>query len=210
MKTKTSKTAFIRIMAATTALSLLPATQAFAKTPAANEVAGFKIAVINGSAGSANIISGDYQKGLEEISTSYSGKTDISYAWEYEFGLCAANLKMEQLEKAESACSRAITTMPRQMKRTRQGRYLHSVALSNRGIVRYISADVAGALADFNSAMAINENSIVKQNLSLLTNTLLTNTLLTNTLLTNTLTLENNKGATQSFAAVTNDKSISE
>jgi len=171
-KASFTKTLFIKVAAATTVLTVLLATSAFANAYVSDELAGFKIAVINGSAGSAEIVSGDYPKGLKTIGDSYSPKANTSYAWEYEFGLCAANLKMKKLAKAEHACSRAITTMPRQIKHTRQGKYLHAIALSNRGIVRYIANDIRGALADFNRAQAIDNNSIVTQNLTQLTTSL--------------------------------------
>lgn len=174
-KASYTKTLFIKVAAATTLLTLLLANSAFALTQPGHTLDGFKIAVISNSSGSDDILSGRYQEGLEEITENYHPNSDISYAWEYELGICVANLKMKQLTKAETACSRALTTMPRQMKRSRRGKYLQSIALSNRGIVRYLSADITGALADFNKAMTINKNTIVRQNLSVITNTLAIN-----------------------------------
>ncbi|WP_281556323.1 hypothetical protein [Thalassomonas sp. RHCl1] len=202
MKTETTdnkaaftKSRFIKVTTATALLTVLLATSAFANIQAATALAGFKIAVIDGSSGSAKILAGDYQKGLEEITEDYHQDTNNSYAWEYELGLCVANLKMQRLSAAETACSRAITTMPRHMKRSRKGRYLHSIALSNRGIVRYISADFSGALTDFNAAMAINRNSLVEQNLAQLTNS---------------LTIARSKTAVDTFTATAYDKSRAE
>ncbi|WDE00261.1 hypothetical protein [Thalassomonas actiniarum] len=202
MKTETTyhkaaftKSSFIKVTTATALLTVLLATSAFANTHAATEAAGFKIAVIDGSSGSARILSGEYQKGLEEITEDYRHNTNSSYAWEYELGLCVANLKMQRLTAAQTACSRAITTMPRHMKRSRKGRYLHSIALSNRGIVRYISADFSGALTDFNTAVTINKNLLVEQNLARLTNS---------------LTINNTKAPADSFAATAYTKSRSE
>ncbi|WDE13030.1 hypothetical protein [Thalassomonas haliotis] len=194
-KASFTKTLFIKVVAATTLLTVLLANSAFTRAQTVHDLDSFKIAVINNSSGSDDILSGKYQEGLEQITEHYRPNTGISYAWEYELGICAANLKMKQLTKAEAACSRAITTMPRQMKRSRQGRYLHSIALSNRAIVRYLSADIAGALADFNKAMTINQNSIVKQNLAVVTNS---------------LAISNHKLTTPAFAASTYGTSTTE
>ena len=169
---------FSIIMIATGAVTILASSVALAKSqPEKNNFYGFKIAVITGTAGSENILSGAYQNGIEDISAHYEQGTlkttkAQKYDYEYELGLCVANLKISQLAKAEQSCTNAITMLPKLVKRSHKGKYLLSIAYSNRGVVRYLANNPQGALSDFNEAMDINTNEVVEQNLALLTSNL--------------------------------------
>jgi hypothetical protein len=73
---------------------------------------------------------------------------------------------LKKLVQAYTACSNAIQTIEAKVSRGRKYRMLTSVAYSNRAIVRFKQGNNAGALADFNKALLIDDNKFVQANLS--------------------------------------------
>ncbi|MFD2167982.1 hypothetical protein ACFSJY_17135 [Thalassotalea euphylliae] len=120
---------------------------------------GMKIAVVKDAIGSQDIVDGDYAEGLTKLASS-----DVQ-AYDKAMGICVANIKLNNLDAADVACTSAIEEISSLNGRGRHAKFLKSVAYSNRAIVRYLSEDSEGALEDFTSAMLISDNDIVKDNL---------------------------------------------
>lgn len=126
---------------------------------------GLKLAVIKDAVGSNEIVSGDYISGLNKI----SGLPEKSLtAYDVAMGACVANIKLNELSKANAACSTAIDAINAIKGRGRHREYLKSIAYSNRAIVRYLSDDSSGALADFTNALLVDNNKVVKGNIAIL------------------------------------------
>ncbi len=134
----------------------------------------FKVAVVKQAAGVKEIKRGNYQEGINEIAKSAKHSDD---AFAEKLNLCAANLKMGVYTEAETACSDAITLISKTEASDRAD-YLTSIAYSNRGIVRHYLADKAGAFADFNKAMTLDDNKVVRANVTALKTALLKSELL--------------------------------
>jgi hypothetical protein len=131
---------------------------------------GFKIAVIKGSVGTDDIISGDYLSGINSINSEEKS----SSTFEKSMGLCAANLKINHLEEAESACTDAIeaiqlvTGFNKHSEDNRHYKYLKSLAYSNRGIVRYQANNPLSAIEDFNTASKLSNRMYIKDNVAVI------------------------------------------
>ncbi|NMP32280.1 hypothetical protein HII17_11935 [Thalassotalea sp. M1531] len=123
---------------------------------------GLKIAIIKNAVGTDEIISGDYSAGLSKIVATK--KPELSN-YDKAMGVCVASLKLNELDKADSACTKAIDEISAIKGRGRHGEFLKSMAYSNRAIVRYLAKDNTGALEDFTSALVVDNNSIVKDNI---------------------------------------------
>ena len=86
-------------------------------------------------------------------------------------GLCVASIKLSRFEEASTACTDAINAIEMSdstLGRGRHGKYLKSIAYSNRGIARYLANDDTAAMTDFTTALMLNDNAIVKNNASTL------------------------------------------
>lgn len=124
---------------------------------------GLKVAIIKDAAGTEEILAGDYDNGLNKIS-NLSQEPLANY--EYAMGICVANIKLREFAKANNACSKAIDAIESIKGRARHGKFLKSMAYSNRAIVRYLSKDSHGALEDFAQALMTNSNHVVKGNIA--------------------------------------------
>jgi hypothetical protein len=126
------------------------------------KLSGLKLAVIKDAIGSDEIVAGNYTTGLNKI-TDLQDKPLAAY--DTAMGACVANIKLNDFSQASSACSKAIDAISAIKGRSRHNQYLKSIAYSNRAIVRYLSDDNQGALEDFTSALLVDDNSIVKNNI---------------------------------------------
>lgn len=126
---------------------------------------GLKVAIIRGTVGSSDIITGDYQSGLNKLTHS---NTDTTSGYDKSMGLCVANIKLNELESAHQACTDAIEEVDTIIGRSRQKHFLKALAYSNRAIVHYLSKDNHGALKDFTNALFVDDNDIVKANIAAL------------------------------------------
>jgi len=123
---------------------------------------GLKIAIIKNAVGSNEIIAGNYQLGLSKLTNS-SDSALIGY--ETAMGLCAANIKLNELITADKACTEAIEAISALKGRGRHREFLKAIAYSNRAVVRYLDKDKGAALEDLTSALLINDSSIIKNNI---------------------------------------------
>lgn len=168
-----------------TALSLLTASITLPSFIAnADTKSGMRIAIIKGAVGSNDIINGNYHQAtsklatlpLEPISANKHAKI------EYAMGLCAAFIKMDKLSQAKKACTTAIHSLDALADSSQQIKYLTAMSYSNRGIAKYLADDTQGAYDDMTTAMLIDSNDVVKENLIQFKKTVTTNNLFSSTL----------------------------
>lgn len=133
-------------------------------TAVANE-ANFKVAIIGNAQGSKEILSGDFNNGIESLTKTSAAKS----SFENSMGLCAVYIKTKDANKSESACSTAIDSANSMNWRSKRGIYLKSLSYSNRGISRYLNNDIAGAIDDLTMAITIDTNEITRSNLIFVT-----------------------------------------
>lgn len=126
----------------------------------------FKVAVINSSISSGDVISGKYEKAIATLKSN----PVIKESFEESTSLCVAYIKSGDTSDSLSACSSAIENIASVKKQSSKVRYLHSLSYSNRAVARYLKNDVTGAMNDLTSAVLLSSNSIVKSNLSLVKN----------------------------------------
>ncbi|MFQ3265367.1 MAG: hypothetical protein ACI9U5_001241 [Colwellia sp.] len=124
-----------------------------------------KVAVIKDTIASKNIIAGDSATGIKRL-------TRINRAeptFENNMSLCVAYIQSNNVKKSENACSAAIKSTKSMPLHNEKVTYLKSLSYSNRGVSRYFSDDLSGAIDDLTTAISINSNPITKSNLMLVT-----------------------------------------
>jgi len=139
----------------------------FSLAAVADKVA-FKVAVIKDTTASKEIISGDIETSLAQLTTTNES------SFENSTGLCATYLQTKNVDKSEVACTAAIKSIESIRSYDARKSYLRSISYSNRAIARYLNNDFLGAMDDLNIATSINENTITAGNLTLMKNKMLT------------------------------------
>jgi len=127
----------------------------------------FKVAVIKGSTASKELVSGDLETSLAQLTS----ETENNF--EHSTSLCATYLKAKTLDKSEAACTAAIDSIESLHPYDIKKNYLTSISYSNRAISRYLNNDFSGAIDDLNIATSINANAITAGNLKLMKNKML-------------------------------------
>jgi hypothetical protein len=130
------------------------------------EISTFKVAVIKDTTASQEIISGDLEASITQLTLNNKN------TFENNTGLCVAYLKSKNVEKSESACTAAIESIS-SVSYDKKKTYLQSLSYSNRAIARYLKNDFTGAMDDLSVATSINSNTITAGNLQLLKNKIL-------------------------------------
>ena len=159
MKKQLSKVSALVVLLGTTASAVAVAAKNVTTDAKLN---GLKLAVVKNAVGSDEIIAGDYQLGLNKMA---SAQQDPVSSYDQAMGVCVANIKLNDLSLADQACSLAVEQIDKVTGPSAQKQFLKSMAYSNRGIVRYLADDNVGALEDFTSALLVDDNTIVKNNL---------------------------------------------
>ncbi|WP_286234894.1 hypothetical protein [Thalassotalea sediminis] len=159
-------------------VSLVLASMLSTVTLADEPLSKFKVAVIKNTAGSSELVNGNYTSGLNKLKHAQKS----SHHFEIDMGLCAANLKRYKFDQAEEACSKAINNIDTHAARSREGKFIKALALSNRGIVRYLQNNNFGALDDFTSALLLSDSRVIKDNLAYFKSTMHARTLGSETL----------------------------
>ncbi|WP_306519559.1 hypothetical protein [Rheinheimera sp.] len=135
---------------------------------------GYKMVVIAEDALAAPIQAGALTTAISAATTQ---QAQDPYA--RQMNLCVAYSKEGNIDKAKDACHKAVTLVRQSGKRPAElQRELRSYAYSNRGVVRLLSGDNIGALADFQRAHDIEASVISQHNLGKLTAKLNDKTLL--------------------------------
>jgi hypothetical protein len=129
----------------------------------ANELP-LKLVIIKDTVGSEYIVSGDLSSGINRLKRINM----FEKTFENNMSLCVAYIKLNNVDKSESACSAAIKSTKSMPLHNEQAIYLKSLSYSNRGIARYLGQDLSGAIADLTTAISINSNVITKSNLRLI------------------------------------------
>lgn len=160
-----------------TLLSLSMASMLATATPSDITLEKFKIAVIKNTTGSSDLMQGDYRSGMHKLTSAKKTST----GFDIDMGLCAAHLKSHKFDQAEKACSEAIKGIDNHAARSREGKFIKALALSNRGIVRYLQDNSYGALEDLSSALMLSDSKVIKDNLAYLKISMSKRTLDTNT-----------------------------
>lgn len=126
----------------------------------------FKIAVIENAPKSQEILNGDYDTAIATLSKTITHNSSFDKVT----SLCVAHIKSKVSEGSESACTAAIETAID----NKEPSYLRSISYNNRAIARYQNNDISGAMTDLKQASKINNNPIIKANLSQLKSTMIT------------------------------------
>jgi Flp pilus assembly protein TadD len=128
---------------------------------------GYKMTLIEDTPGVTTIQAGQLAQGISEV-TNYRGATADSFS--LQMSLCVAYSRLNQIDQAQSACSKAVTlaqstsAMPADAKRE-----MRALAYSNRGVMHVLASNKVAALDDFKRAVSLNANAINQHNLARLT-----------------------------------------
>lgn len=152
----TTKSIIFNTLLASIALSSLV-------SASASELA-LKVAVIKDTVGSKNIMTGDLTTGIKRLTRMNM----VEQTFESNMSLCVAYIQSNNKAKSESSCSAAIKSTKSMPLHNEQAIYLKSLSYSNRGIARYFSDNLSGAIDDLTTAISINSNPITKGNLRLI------------------------------------------
>lgn len=139
----------------------LLATIAFASpTLVSASETGLQVAIVEGAIGSHNILSGDLDTGIKKLTR----KRLVNNTYEKNMGLCVAYLKNKNSDLSEVACTTAIEALTSLNPKSDNFLYLKAITYSNRGVARYLSNDLTGAINDLTIATSIDANNITEGN----------------------------------------------
>lgn len=144
------------LILASTLLALTTSSIALAKKPT------FKVAIIENTTASDEIISGKFEQSLSELKQNPS---DLNTSFEHAMSLCVVNIKLNKFDNAEQHCSEAVN-VAQTLSEEKTNSKLVALAYNNRAIARALSEDNFGALDDFTSAVLLNHSSLINNNLS--------------------------------------------
>ncbi|MEQ9561398.1 MAG: tetratricopeptide repeat protein [Woeseiaceae bacterium] len=123
--------------------------------------AAYNMAVIKDDAYGMTVMSGNYGKGIDKIN-AFSGKRARSFP--AKTNLCVAYTMSRDFDNAEAACEAALTISEKYGKygdspispnnRSRD----QAMAYSNRGVLRAMTGDYAGAKQDFEYASELSKS----------------------------------------------------
>lgn len=122
----------------------------------------FQVAIVKDAVASNDIVKGDVESGLKKL----TARAKANNSYDKKMGLCVAYLQSNNSQASESACTEAINSIDELALNTKKALYLKSLNYSNRGVSRYKNADFDGALSDFSTAVAIDNNATTKNNLA--------------------------------------------
>lgn len=122
----------------------------------------YKLAVIEGKAPSRHVLRGDYTKAINAINQGQQKSATAGY--ESSMSLCAAKIKMSEIEAALKACDNAVIVITdTDTYQTDKDKY-KALALSNRAVAKQLNNDYQGAYQDFTSAMALTNQQFILDN----------------------------------------------
>lgn len=147
-------------MLKTTASAIALSTLISTTTMASDNLNGLRIAVIKDALGSDEILNGHYSSAMTRLA-----EANTTGDFEHSMGLCVANIKLEEWKLATQACTKSIEVLQPMLATNGRAKYLMSVTYSNRAVARYLANDTHGALDDLSTAILIDDNKLVKNNL---------------------------------------------
>ncbi|QDE32814.1 MULTISPECIES: hypothetical protein [Shewanella] len=119
----------------------------------------YKMVLIEDVPGVDALQFGDVKEGLTATLSASKFAVD---EYSRNVNLCAGYIKLADMEKAEKACSAAVKsarTQPAIPSMT-----VRAYAYNNRGVMKLMSHDSLGALADFKHAAEVDNNGIYQHN----------------------------------------------
>ena len=134
---------------------------------------GFRLIAFEDKAQGELVVNGEYAEAIAKLVPQSRSRSEFAR----HNNLCVAYTKTAELDKAISACDKAVSM--RDNTRAGAATYLNleqireardkAIALSNRGVVRAISGDISGAALDFEESLRLHGRlSEPQQNLKLL------------------------------------------
>jgi tetratricopeptide (TPR) repeat protein len=148
--------------------SLTMSSSLLAKT----NIDAFKIAVVEDSFSSKNIINGLYHSSINKL-TRYNRNANT---YKSNMNLCVAYLKVGNIKKSTKACRAAVVSAESAASKDNNANYLKALSYSNRAIARFKNSDISGAIADLDKAVSIDANDITDSNLRVMKQKLQLNT----------------------------------
>lgn len=109
------------------------------------------LVVIEGMPGSEALLRGDYESGLAELLAAHAAAPERNVV-PLASNICAAQVKLAQYAQAAVSCERAVGGPAAAGSTGAEARLLQAAALVNRGVLRVLRGDAAGADADFDRA----------------------------------------------------------
>ncbi len=138
----------------------------------------FEMTVVRDAAWGSKVTNGDYAEAIAKISAAGDRASQRFFR---NNNLCVAYAKSKKIDAALDACNAALSITKadpsattggrrdRQSFRSRNERRHQAMALSNRGVLRVVSGDIASARDDFEAALALDTGiSAPARNLALL------------------------------------------
>lgn len=131
------------------ALALL-GSAALAQTPPT-----YRLAAINDQASGQIVVDGDYDEAISRLHTKAQNRPP---QFTVHNNLCVALVASGRFNAASETCDQAVQTRHKLIRRSRNAplhlRRDYAIALSNRGVLRALDGDLAGARDDFEEAIA--------------------------------------------------------
>ena len=144
----------------------------------AHETESFEMTVVRDAAYGSKVTSGKYQEAIAKINAAGDRASERFFR---SNNLCVAYAKSKEIDAALDACNDALSLTKgspsassagrrdRLSFRAHNERRHQAMALSNRGVLRVVSGDIASARNDFQAALALDAGiSAPARNLALL------------------------------------------
>lgn len=114
----------------------------------------YRLAAIDNEANGHTVVAGDYDKAITRLRTKADSRAP---RFSEHNNLCVALVASGRLDAATESCEQAVQAGHKLVRRNRHAplhiRRDYAIALSNRGVLRVLDGDVAGARNDFEAAI---------------------------------------------------------
>ena len=123
----------------------------------------YQMAIVQASPGAAEIQNGAIEQGLLKLSDTRQSSSDL---FAKTMALCVANTQLAKYETAIPTCNRAVhIARTNAMANSAERREMQALALTNRGVLRWVSQDIAKAQQDFQRSAQLSDHTLVLNNL---------------------------------------------
>ncbi len=125
------------------------------------EKSQYKMVVIEDTPGVEALQSGDVAQGVAMTQSAEANQLDT---YTRNLNLCVGFTKLAEFDKAEKACSTAVSSAQHHTLSARND--IRAYAYNNRGVMKLMQNDNLGALADFKRAVEAKNDGIYQHNLT--------------------------------------------
>ena len=123
----------------------------------------YQMAIVQATPGAADIQSGAIEQGLLKLGETSANSSDL---FGKTMALCVANTRLAEYDTAMPACNRAVhLARTNALASSAERREMQALALTNRGVLHWVSHDVAKAQQDFQRAAQLSDSALVQNNL---------------------------------------------